>query len=182
MSMYSKKRIQTPWNFINLFHSSAAIIFMTLFLGLPSASAYSSDRLQLPQLSVGRNLLQAKKDCPIDIQGWNYTVITSQCRGPKYPAEICCEAFKELACPYARDLNDLTNNCATTMFSYINLYGSYPPGLFANICRDSHRGLECTDAQKSNPSHTASSSTSTTAPILTTMVLFFLPILYFFLI
>ncbi|KAL5207687.1 hypothetical protein ABZP36_032122 [Zizania latifolia] len=29
------------------------------------------------------------------------------------------------------------------MFSYINLYGKYPPGLFANQCRDDEKGLSC---------------------------------------
>ncbi|GER52728.1 GPI-anchored protein LORELEI [Striga asiatica] len=40
-------------------------------------------------------------------------------------------------------LNDLSNDCASSMFSYINLHGRYPPGLFANECRDSRQGLEC---------------------------------------
>ncbi|KAH0436143.1 hypothetical protein IEQ34_026463 [Dendrobium chrysotoxum] len=40
-------------------------------------------------------------------------------------------------------LNDLTNDCATTMFSYINLYGKYPPGLFAYECREGKEGLDC---------------------------------------
>ncbi|KAF3501649.1 hypothetical protein F2Q69_00043814 [Brassica cretica] len=72
----------------------------------------------------------------------NYTIITSQCKGPKYPPKKCCSAFKEFACPYADQLNDLRNDCATTMFSYINLYGKYPPGLFANSCQEKG-GLKC---------------------------------------
>uniref|UniRef100_M4CF58 GPI-anchored protein LLG1-like domain-containing protein n=2 Tax=Brassica campestris TaxID=3711 RepID=M4CF58_BRACM len=72
----------------------------------------------------------------------NYTIITSQCKGPKYPPKKCCSAFKEFACPYADQLNDFRNDCATTMFSYINLYGKYPPGLFANSCQEKG-GLKC---------------------------------------
>jgi hypothetical protein len=73
----------------------------------------------------------------------NYTIITSKCKGPKYPSDLCCGAFKEFACPYADVLNDLTNDCATTMFSYINVNGNYPPGLFANECKDGKLGLAC---------------------------------------
>ncbi|MQM23007.1 hypothetical protein Taro_056069 [Colocasia esculenta] len=93
---------------------------------------------------VGRkSLLQAKKRCPIDFEFMNYTMITSRCKGPDYPPKLCCKAFKEFACPYAKQLNDLSNDCASTMFSYINLYGHYPPGLFATLCREGKTGLSC---------------------------------------
>ncbi|CAN7067030.1 unnamed protein product [Brassica rapa subsp. trilocularis] len=81
--------------------------------------------------------------CPVNFEFMNYTIITSLCKGPKFPAKECCGAFKDFACPYADDLNDLSNDCATTMFSYINLYGKYPPGLFANQCQEGKEGLEC---------------------------------------
>uniref|UniRef100_A0A1D1XV33 GPI-anchored protein LORELEI n=1 Tax=Anthurium amnicola TaxID=1678845 RepID=A0A1D1XV33_9ARAE len=73
----------------------------------------------------------------------NYTIITSQCKRPDYSPKLCCGAFLEFACPYSEQLNDLTNDCATIMFSYINLNGNYPPGLFANECRGSKEGLDC---------------------------------------
>ncbi|CAL1365724.1 unnamed protein product [Linum trigynum] len=73
----------------------------------------------------------------------NYTIITSQCKGPSYPPKECCSAFKDFACPYSDVINDLTNDCASTMFSYINLYGKYPPGLFASECREDKQGLSC---------------------------------------
>ncbi|XP_028752805.1 GPI-anchored protein LLG1 [Neltuma alba] len=92
---------------------------------------------------IGRNLLQAKKGCPVNFEFLNYTIITSQCKGPHYPPKTCCAAFKEFACPYADVLNDLTNECATTMFSYINIYGKYPPGLFSSECREGKQGLAC---------------------------------------
>ncbi|KAL6975124.1 hypothetical protein U1Q18_023920 [Sarracenia purpurea var. burkii] len=81
--------------------------------------------------------------CPVNFEFLNYTIITSQCKGPVYTASLCCAAFKEFACPYADQLNDSTNDCASTMFSYINLYGKYPPGLFASECREGKQGLEC---------------------------------------
>jgi hypothetical protein len=81
--------------------------------------------------------------CPVNFEFLNYTIITSKCKGPQYPALACCAAFTEFACPYADDLNDSTNDCASTMFSYINLYGKYPPGLFARECRGGKQGLEC---------------------------------------
>ncbi|KAM0070661.1 putative GPI-anchored protein LORELEI [Helianthus debilis subsp. tardiflorus] len=73
----------------------------------------------------------------------NYTIITSRCRGPRYPADLCCPAFKEFACPYSRELNDLSNDCSTIMFSYINHYGNYPPGVFSSLCHDDDVGLVC---------------------------------------
>lgn len=101
--------------------------------------------------------------CPVNFEFLNYTIITSQCKGPRYPANRCCPAFKELACPYTDVLNDLTNECASIMFSYINLYGNYPPGLFANECREGKLGLACpalppsTLADDTNGVHTTSS-------------------------
>ncbi|KAL2943760.1 GPI-anchored protein LLG2 [Bienertia sinuspersici] len=171
MSMESlKKHVNSQRNLISVFHSSdngmgaaATVILIILFLGFPlPSSAHSSD-------------------CPVDVQSWNYTVITSKCKGPQYPAKTCCEALRDLACPYSRELNDLDNNCATTMFSYINLYGNYPPGLFANTCRDSERGLECTDAQKSKSSNTSSSTTATATPIITLLTFILLTLYCIFL-
>lgn len=81
--------------------------------------------------------------CPVNFEFMNYTIITSRCKGPRYPANLCCDAFKDFACPYSVELNDLTNECSSTMFSYINLYGNYPPGLFSSLCRDDKVGLIC---------------------------------------
>ena len=84
--------------------------------------------------------------CTVDFQTQNYTIITSQCKGPLYPQEACCDSFTEFACPFADELNDNSTNCAETMFSYINVYGNYPAGLFANMCvSNSSLGLPCPD-------------------------------------
>ncbi|KAL5981304.1 hypothetical protein ACLOJK_015359 [Asimina triloba] len=86
---------------------------------------------------------EAGFSCSVNFEFMNYTILTSQCKGPKYSADVCCAAFKDFACPYASELNDATTDCAETMFSYINLYGKYPPGLFANECREGKLGLDC---------------------------------------
>ncbi|KAM7499064.1 hypothetical protein LguiA_023478 [Lonicera macranthoides] len=123
-----------------------ALLFLSFFLliGVSTASTLISDGIfGSDASSIGRNLLQTKKACTINFEFQNYTIITSQCRGPQYPAQSCCAAFKQFACPFADELNDLTNDCASTMFSYINLHGRYPPGLFASECREGQNGLEC---------------------------------------
>ncbi|KAF9624654.1 hypothetical protein IFM89_012700 [Coptis chinensis] len=87
---------------------------------------------------------ELEKGCPQNFEFQNYTIITSQCKGPRYPPKLCCDAFKRFACPYAAYINDLASECASVMFSYINLYGKYPPGLFASECREGKAGLDCT--------------------------------------
>merc|ERR1712137_446961 len=113
-----------------------------LLVVFSTVTAIAGDVLQAHG-TTGRNLLQAKKKCEIDFESMNYTVITSQCKGPQYDAKLCCSALKEFACPHAESLNDLNSDCASTMFSYINLYGKYPPGLFAHECREGKEGLVC---------------------------------------
>ncbi|KAH7674231.1 hypothetical protein IHE45_08G059400 [Dioscorea alata] len=137
------------------------VVFVFLFLaGFGSSTTYISDGVFQSHGSTGRNLLQAKKNCPVNFEFMNYTIITSQCKGPRYPANLCCGALKQFACPYADDLNDLTNDCASTMFSYINLYGKYPPGLFSSECKEGKEGLACppssapqVEDDKSNAEH-----------------------------
>ncbi|XP_047937823.1 GPI-anchored protein LLG1-like [Salvia hispanica] len=107
------------------------------------ASTFISDAVFGSSVLGERRLLQAKKSCPVNFEFQNYTIITSKCKGPKYPPSLCCSALKEFACPYADELNDLSNDCASTMFSYINLSGKYPPGLFASECREDKLGLVC---------------------------------------
>ncbi|RID41063.1 hypothetical protein BRARA_J01052 [Brassica rapa] len=116
-----------------------------LFLLLSVFSSFISDSVFIKSETLvnGRNLLQKKKACPVKFEFKNYTIITSRCKGPKYPPKECCATFKDFACPYSRYLNDLSNDCATIMFSYINLYGKYPPGLFANQCQEGKGGLKC---------------------------------------
>ncbi|CAA0832496.1 LORELEI-LIKE-GPI-ANCHORED PROTEIN 1 [Striga hermonthica] len=108
-----------------------------------SSAALISDGVFGSSVLGERRLLQAKKQCPVSFEFQNYTTLIDQCKGPQYPKKPCCDAFKEFACPFAEVLNDLSNDCASSMFSYINLHGRYPPGLFANECREGQQGLEC---------------------------------------
>ncbi|GAB4824945.1 GPI-anchored protein llg1 [Ancistrocladus abbreviatus] len=119
--------------------------------------------------STGRTLLQTLKGCTVNFENQNYTVLTSQCKGPKYPADVCCQAFTEFACPFAENINDLTTDCATTMFSYINLYGKYPAGLFANECKGDKKGLDCTNATGAGAPGPSKSGSSHTAYVLSPM-------------
>lgn len=114
-------------------------------LGFVAAAGFISNDalLERGHDTTGRSLLQAKKDCPVSFEGANYTVITSRCKGPLYQPTLCCGALKDFACPYSTYINDVSTNCAATMFSYINLYGKYPPGLFANTCHEGDKGLTC---------------------------------------
>ncbi|KAL0286781.1 UNVERIFIED_CONTAM: GPI-anchored protein LLG1 [Sesamum calycinum] len=53
--------------------------------------------------------------------------------------------MKQLVCPVHEQINDLKSNCPETFFSYVNLYGKYPPALFSSLCREGQRGLDCTE-------------------------------------
>ncbi|KFK27198.1 hypothetical protein AALP_AA8G348200 [Arabis alpina] len=119
------------------------LLLLTVFSSFSSSSFISDGAFESQNLVIGRNLLQTKKTCPVNFEFMNYTVIKNQCKGPKYPPKECCAAFKDFACPYTEEINDLSTDCATTMFSYINLYGKYPPGIFANQCKEGKEGLEC---------------------------------------
>lgn len=89
------------------------------------------------------------EECPINFETQNYTIITSECKGPDFTAKVCCAALKKLSCPFVDILNNQSYDCASTMFSYINLYGKYPPGLFANECTEkSSEGLDCIAVNK----------------------------------
>ncbi|CAL5019292.1 unnamed protein product [Urochloa decumbens] len=126
------------------------LVFLAANFAFPfaitSVRAWCADGVfQVSAGSTGRSLLQAKKDCPVNFEFQNYTIITSKCKGPKFPASQCCAALKEFACPFYMYLNDESNSCASTMFSYINLFGKYPPGLFSSECKEGKLGLSCAD-------------------------------------
>ncbi|KAK3184144.1 hypothetical protein Dsin_031430 [Dipteronia sinensis] len=125
--------------------------------------------------TTGRTLLQTKTKCTEDFENKNYTIITSQCKGPQYPAEKCCQALKDFACPFADKINDLTSDCSATMFSYINIYGKFPPGLFANKCREGKQGLECKDVVPvKSGCHVAAATSQTTMLMLAAGIIVFI--------
>uniref|UniRef100_A0A7N0TUD4 GPI-anchored protein LLG1-like domain-containing protein n=1 Tax=Kalanchoe fedtschenkoi TaxID=63787 RepID=A0A7N0TUD4_KALFE len=119
------------------------LLFFFFLIGFAASQRFISEDALHSHGSVSRHLLQAKAACTEDFENKNYTILTSQCKGPRFTAEACCTAFKEFACPFVDKINDENSDCATTMFSYINLYGKYPPGLFANLCREGKDGLAC---------------------------------------
>ncbi|KAG8365200.1 hypothetical protein BUALT_Bualt18G0079600 [Buddleja alternifolia] len=103
------------------------------------------------QVVSERRLLQAMKHCPVNFEFQNYTILTSKCKGPDYLPKPCCSAFKEFACQFVEEIDDLTNDCASVMFNYINLKGKYPAGLFASLCREGKEGLACPEPPRSPP-------------------------------
>lgn len=121
---------------IKLLSSSLSLfLLLSLFISDGVYTVHSSRNL----------LLQTEKvQCPLDFQILNYTIITSQCKGPHYPSRQCCAAFKELACPYKNYLNDESTDCLTLMLSDINVYGGYcPVGLFGNTCLQGRQHIDC---------------------------------------
>lgn len=99
----------------------------------------------------------------------DYKVMTRRCKGPAFPAEECCSAFKEFACPYVNQINDMNSDCAKTMFSYLNIYGNYPPGLFANECKETKVGLICHSPPLNSPN--ASNAADSTTPRFITLLI-----------
>jgi len=140
----------TPEKYVLMTFCSLTLIYLAFFS--PPASAEFLSEVALHQPNVGgRSLLQNLKSCPISFEFQNYTIITSQCKGPNYTREHCCSAFVEFACPFAQYINDQTTDCATTMFSYINIRGNYPAGLFSSFCQGDKNGLPC-EAEVPSPS------------------------------
>ncbi|CAL0303898.1 unnamed protein product [Lupinus luteus] len=130
----------------------SSILSLFLLATLASASPFLSNNIFESGTYTGRALLQARKACGVDFENQNYTILTSQCKGPQYPPKVCCDAFKQFACPFADEISDETTDCASVMFSYINIYGKYPPGLFANECKEGKEGLDCSQVKTANNS------------------------------
>ncbi|XP_020596981.1 GPI-anchored protein LLG1-like [Phalaenopsis equestris] len=150
------------------FLQAIVLVFIT---DLVAADPFISDGLLQGHGSTSRSLLQAKTSCPINFEYMDYNIITNKCKGPQYRPEPCCSAFKEFACPYSEQLNDLTNDCATTMFSYINIHGKYPPGLFAYECREGKDGLDCSNyVIKTDNSTSSASMIRSISPVIATVL------------
>ncbi|XP_034709698.1 GPI-anchored protein LLG1-like [Vitis riparia] len=94
------------------FNPCLSLLFLFLLTRLvtsASSSFISHDVLQSHE-STGRTLLQTKKSCLVNFEFLNYTIITSQCEGPryinlygKYPPSLfvseCREGKEGLECP-----------------------------------------------------------------------------------
>ncbi|KAI3515436.1 hypothetical protein L1887_14332 [Cichorium endivia] len=144
------------------------VFFLLAPAFLISSSPISYNALESYKVT-GRNLLQQKQSCPVNFENENYTIITSQCKGPVYQRDPCCNSFLKIACPHWEQINDEKTNCASTLFSYINLYGKYPPGLFASMCKGDKKGLSCEKIETSS-THKAEKSevvaTCTRSPLI----------------
>ncbi|KAJ7558198.1 hypothetical protein O6H91_04G027900 [Diphasiastrum complanatum] len=139
-------------------------IAVNCLLLLVSASALQSvpeERIQLSEHTVpeletvgsARHLLQAKIPCPIDMANLNYTPCISICKAPNFPKVPCCEGFKAVVCPIVLYFNNASTDCPDEFFSYLNLYGSFPGGLFNDYCVEGVQGLACPLVPAPSPSH-----------------------------
>ncbi|KAI3502122.1 hypothetical protein L1887_30153 [Cichorium endivia] len=84
------------------------------------------------------------KPCPADFEHKIYTVMTSNCRGPHYKTELCCNALEDIACSHVNGLNDLTGDCIIINSDYLGYHGNYATGLFAKLCSNGEKGLTST--------------------------------------
>ncbi|CAK9199484.1 unnamed protein product [Sphagnum jensenii] len=99
-----------------------------------------------------RKLLQAVHQCPENFGLQNYSSITSVCKAPDYDKTLCCSSFTMFTCRFLTYFNDPSTNCASTLFTYLNLAGNYPPGLFANLCtQGDQQGIPCPIAPAPSP-------------------------------
>ncbi|XP_031253391.1 GPI-anchored protein LLG1-like [Pistacia vera] len=157
------------------FNLCVDFLLLFLFAQCFASSSFISDNVFLSQRNTGRALLQAQTTCPVNFEEKNYTILTSQCKGPDYPAETCCTALKEFCCPFVDKINDMKTDCAATMFSYINLRGKFPPGLFSSKCREGKYGLTCQSVPPPAPSQSHAAATQYTFWMLATafLALFF---------
>ncbi|XP_010928200.1 GPI-anchored protein LLG1 [Elaeis guineensis] len=151
--------------------SLRAVLLMFL-VGLAAASTFISGAVFQYHGSTGRSLLQTLKNCPVDFEFQNYTIITSKCKGPLFLGNLCCAALTEFACPFAEELNDATNNCASTMFTYINQQGHYPPGLFASECHGDQNGLPCPSSPTPSKSQDDNANAGDINRSLTSLIVF----------
>ena len=97
----------------------------------------------LQKKSYSHRFLVGCTECPIDFASMNYTSITSVCNGTDPNTTLCCTSFVDFACPYADYLNNDATNCATNLFSYLNMAGNYPAALFSSLCQGNAEGLPC---------------------------------------
>ncbi|KAL0650914.1 hypothetical protein Bca4012_093605 [Brassica carinata] len=133
-------------------HCLVSLFTIILLSGFASSLHISLDAfVSVSHPATSRALLRAKKH----FASKDYTILTSRCKGPKYQAKACCSAFKDFACPYAEIISDETTLCAAEMFCYIQLYGRYPLGIFANMCKEGKEGLDCTNVKATSASSRA---------------------------
>uniref|UniRef100_A0A0D9W6S4 GPI-anchored protein LLG1-like domain-containing protein n=1 Tax=Leersia perrieri TaxID=77586 RepID=A0A0D9W6S4_9ORYZ len=107
-----------------------------------ASSATATELMSPPRKLIGVGDLEIIGTCPVnfdDLTG--YTELGSKCKTP--PENECCEAFKALACPHSRLINNVSNGCADAMFSSIHTKGDLPPGTILEKCLEGPDGLKC---------------------------------------
>ncbi|KAJ4753178.1 GPI-anchored protein LORELEI [Rhynchospora pubera] len=132
-----------------------SLVLMVLFMALVGLATSSSISEEIFSVGGAASIMELQeegtqnatfqgKNCPVDFSKQNYTIITSQCQPTNSNATLCCSSFKAFACPIAAQINDVQNNdCAKTMFKNIHSHGSYQPGFFREMCKESKQGLSC---------------------------------------
>ncbi|KAG4392297.1 hypothetical protein GLYMA_04G112402v4 [Glycine max] len=71
-------------SFTQRFFLSPSLLLLLLLIALSSSSLTESSFNSQAE-HTGRNLLQAKKSCPVNFEFLNYTIITCKCKGAQYP-------------------------------------------------------------------------------------------------
>ncbi|KAJ3700315.1 hypothetical protein LUZ61_004020 [Rhynchospora tenuis] len=134
-------------------NSQLMVFRMVLFMGLVglAVSDFISDdvfKRQGSTFTLAEDSESKVLDCPVDFKKQNYTILTSKCKGPAYDADRCCSSFKEFACPFAKEINDVEqNDCALKMFGYIESNTGHLAEFFYGKCNECEKGLECPGAK-----------------------------------
>ncbi|KAL2630585.1 hypothetical protein R1flu_015271 [Riccia fluitans] len=101
---------------------------------------------------VGRQLLQTLTPCPIQYAFFNFSPVLDACPNSTnisvvgtFNAKTCCQSLCKVLGSNGSFINDLTTDCSSQFFTYLNLAGNYSQGFFASICTDpnSPKGIYC---------------------------------------
>ncbi|XP_024372672.1 GPI-anchored protein LLG2 isoform X1 [Physcomitrium patens] len=126
-----------------------------------------------------RHLLQTLQPCPVDFANQNYSIVTSVCNATAPDMPKCCSSFTEFACQFASYINDESTNCATAMFSYLNIAGNYQAQLFQG-CRGDAQGLPCPLVPEPSPNPSNPNSATMHGPHGLSFVVMFLALIALF--
>lgn len=117
--------------------------------------------------------------CPVDFANQNYSIVTSVCNATAPDMPKCCSSFTEFACQFASYINDESTNCATAMFSYLNIAGNYQAQLFQG-CRGDAQGLPCPLVPEPSPNPSNPNSATMHGPHGLSFVVMFLALIALF--
>lgn len=155
------------------FSRSAQLGVLVAIAFLSVVSAAGNGEIEDGAMGAGiptRHLLQTVQQCPVDFASQNYTIVTSVCNATDINKTACCEAFVIFACPFAQYINDQSNNCDTTMFSYLSAAGNYPTQLF-ETCQGDENGLPCPLVPEPSPNPSSATMDSVPWRLVTSLVI-----------